>query len=97
MGPKLGPYTLTQSLQSLLVYFIIASIHAELNALLNAKLCRGVDLKKCSLYTTDPPCLACTVAILKAGLRVMVYGDRDKQGLTKDVHHLVYREKACFK
>jgi deoxycytidylate deaminase len=74
-----------------------ASIHAELNALLNAKLSRGVDLKKCSLYTTDPPCLPCTVAVLKAGVRVVVYGDRDKQGLRKDVHHLVYREKACFK
>ena len=47
-----------------------------LDAILNAKGYR-VDLTRCSLYTTHPPCLNCTQAILQAGIRVVVYGDWD--------------------
>ncbi|CAI8054395.1 Deoxycytidylate deaminase [Geodia barretti] len=69
-------------------------IHAELSALLNAKV-SGVDLTKCSLYTTKPPCLNCTQAILEAGIRVMVYGP--KGVLDPGVCALIYGAKACFK
>ena len=56
-----------------------------------------MDLTRCSLYTTHPPCLHCTQAILQAGIRVVVYGDWDNVGLTGHVHDLVYQAKACFK
>ena len=66
-----------------------------MSALLNAK-GSTVDLTKCSLYTTKPPCLDCTQAILQTGIRVVVYGDVQEQGLDKDVYDLVYQAKACF-
>ena len=67
-----------------------------LDAILNAKGYR-VDLTRCSLYTTHPPCLHCTQAILQAGIRVVVYGDWDIVGLTGHIYDLVYQAKACFK
>jgi dCMP deaminase len=73
-----------------------AKSHAELKALLNAQDSR-VDLTKCSLYTTKPPCFDCTQAILNAGIRVVVYGNVGKEGLEEDVEDLVYKAKACFK
>jgi deoxycytidylate deaminase len=73
-----------------------AQPHAELKALLNAKDSR-VDLTKCSLYTTKPPCFDCTQAILNAGIRVVVYGDIGEEGLKDDVKELVCKAKACFK
>ena len=83
-------------LQKSILNFTGAKSHAELKALLNAKDSR-VDLTKCSLYTTKPPCFDCTQAILNAGIRVVVYGDVGKKGLKKDVEDLVYKAKACFK
>ena len=80
-------------LRKSIINFTGAKSHAELKALLNAKDSR-VDLTKCSLYTTKPPCFDCTQAILNAGIRVVVYG---KEGLEEDVEDLVYKAKACFK
>ena len=71
-------------------------VHTVLSALLSAKGSR-VNLTKCSLYTTKPPYLDCTQAILQTGIRVVVYGDVEEQGLDKDVYDLVYQAKACFK
>ena len=78
------------------IFPLIGGIHAVLDALLNAKGYR-VDLTRCSLYTTHPPCLHCTQAILQAGIRVVVYGDWDNVGLTGHIYDLVYQAKACFK
>ena len=76
-----------------MIAVIIGDIHAELSALLNAKV-SGVDLTKCSLYTTKSPCLYCTQAILDAGIRVVVYGNGV---LETGVYDLIYEAKACFK
>ncbi|CAI8054390.1 Deoxycytidylate deaminase, partial [Geodia barretti] len=93
LGYRKGTIDLV-SVSSSMIAVIIEDIHAELSALLNAKV-SGVDLTKCSLYTTKPPCLNCTQAILEAGIRVMVYGP--KGVLDPGVCALIYGAKACFK
>ena len=76
---------------------LLATSCAELCALHNAKKRSRVDLTKCSLYTTEHPCLKCTVAILKAGIRIVVYGDVQNKHLEDDIERKVYQAKACFK
>jgi dCMP deaminase len=44
-------------------------VHAELNAILNAK----KDLNGATLYTTLFPCNACTQAIIQVGIKEVVY------------------------
>lgn len=45
------------------------TIHAELNAILNAK---GKVSRSCTLYTSVPPCVACAAVIIQAGIRRVV-------------------------
>lgn len=48
-------------------------VHAELNALLNA---RG-GVQGCTLYTTLEPCTDCAKAIIQSGIRRIVLPDRE--------------------
>ena len=49
-------------------------VHAELNAILNAK---GKDLSGCKIYVALFPCNECAKAIIQAGIRTVIY-DSDK-------------------
>ncbi|WP_368487068.1 cytidine/deoxycytidylate deaminase family protein [Spiroplasma sp. DGKH1] len=53
--------------------------HAELNAILSAK----VDLSGCQIYTTLFPCSGCTKIIIQAGITEVIY-DNDKYDQTED-------------
>ena len=55
----------------------------------------GVDLTKCSLYTTGFPDLECTDIILQAGIKVVVHGEKIPE--TMKVEDRIFRTKACFK
>lgn len=43
-------------------------VHAEVNAI-NKLTCSGVDLTKCTMYTSRFPCAACRKYLKKAGLK----------------------------
>ena len=45
-------------------------VHAELNAILNAK---GKDLTGCSIYVALFPCNECAKAIIQSGIKEVVY------------------------
>ena len=45
-------------------------VHAELNAILNAK---GKDLSGCKIYVALFPCNECAKAIIQAGIKTIVY------------------------
>jgi dCMP deaminase len=47
-------------------------VHAELNAILNAK---GRDLSGCIIYTTMYPCQECSKSIIQVGLKGVIYLD----------------------
>ena len=49
-------------------YFYV--VHAELNAILNAK---GKDLTGCSIYVALFPCNECAKAIIQSGIKEVVY------------------------
>jgi len=44
------------------------TVHAELNAILNAK----TSLVGWSMYVTSPPCIECCKAIIQAGIRELI-------------------------
>lgn len=48
-------------------------IHAELNALLKLSSIGGVGCNGATIYITDSPCYACSVAILQSGIDRVVY------------------------
>lgn len=50
----------------------IATIHAEMNALLYCAK-EGISVKNCVAYVTHFPCLNCTKALLQAGIRGIYY------------------------
>ena len=75
-------------------YIVDTETHAELTALHNAQQSR-VDLTKCSVYVTRPPCLQCTKVILQTGISIVIYGRKGQ--LTEEVKQVVYDKKACFK
>ena len=56
-------------------------VHAELNAILNAK---GKDLSGCKIYVALFPCNECAKAIIQAGIKTIVY-DCDKYADTPAV------------
>ena len=66
---------------------------AEIRALRNAQTSE-VDLTKCSVYVTEAPCLDCTDAILKVGIRVVVHGGDPKSD--DNIKDMIYKAKACF-
>lgn len=51
------------------------SLHAELNAILNAK----QDLTGWSLFTIEPPCLHCALVIIQSGISLVCMPALDKQ------------------
>jgi tRNA(adenine34) deaminase len=51
--------------------------HAELNALLDAKLHLGLHPKGVTLYCTLEPCAMCLGAIIFTGINTLVYGTDD--------------------
>lgn len=52
----------------------IATIHAEMNALLYAAR-EGISVKGTIAYVTHFPCLNCTKALIQAGIREIIYRD----------------------
>ncbi len=50
----------------------IATIHAEMNALLYCAN-EGISVKDCSAYVTHFPCLNCTKALIQAGIKKIYY------------------------
>lgn len=50
----------------------IATIHAEMNALLYCAK-EGISVKNCKCYVTHFPCLNCTKALLQAGIKEIYY------------------------
>lgn len=50
----------------------IATIHAEMNALLYCAK-EGISVKGCSAYVTHFPCLNCTKALIQAGIKQIYY------------------------
>lgn len=52
----------------------IATIHAEMNALLYAAR-EGISVKDTTAYVTHFPCLNCTKALIQAGIKAIIYRD----------------------
>ncbi|NLW22171.1 MAG: CMP deaminase [Tissierellia bacterium] len=50
----------------------IATIHAEMNALLYCAK-EGISVKNCTVYVTHFPCLNCTKALIQAGIKRIYY------------------------
>lgn len=50
----------------------IATIHAEMNALLYCAK-EGISVKNCTAYVTHFPCLNCTKALIQAGIKHIYY------------------------
>ena len=50
----------------------IATIHAEMNALLYCAK-EGISVKSCKAYVTHFPCLNCTKALIQAGISEIYY------------------------
>lgn len=50
----------------------IATIHAEINALLYCAR-EGISVKGCTAYVTHFPCLNCTKALVQAGIKGIYY------------------------
>ncbi len=50
----------------------IATIHAEMNALLYCAK-EGISVKGCTAYITHFPCLNCTKALIQAGIKQIYY------------------------
>lgn len=50
----------------------IATIHAEMNALLYCAK-EGIPVKGCSAYVTHFPCLDCTKALIQAGIKKIYF------------------------
>lgn len=50
----------------------VKAVHAELNAILHCAL-HGVSTKDAVLYTTTFPCLHCTLMLINAGIKRIVY------------------------
>ncbi|MBC7087407.1 MAG: cytidine/deoxycytidylate deaminase family protein [Tissierellales bacterium] len=50
----------------------IATIHAEMNALLYCAK-EGISVKNCIAYVTHFPCLNCTKALIQAGIKKIYY------------------------
>ncbi|WP_025642507.1 deoxycytidylate deaminase [Schnuerera ultunensis] len=50
----------------------IATIHAEMNALLYCAR-EGISVKDCKIYVTHFPCLNCTKALIQAGIKKFFY------------------------
>lgn len=53
-------------------------VHAELNAILNCR--SSTDLS--AIYITGAPCPCCALAIIQAGIRSVVYGNRSSNMVT---------------
>ncbi len=50
----------------------IATIHAEMNALLYCAK-EGISVNNCTAYVTHFPCLNCTKSLIQAGIKRIVY------------------------
>ena len=50
----------------------IATIHAEMNALLYCAK-EGISVKNCTAYVTHFPCLNCTKALIQAGIKKIYF------------------------
>lgn len=50
----------------------IATIHAEINALIYCAK-EGISVKNCTAYITHFPCLNCTKALIQAGIKQIYY------------------------
>src|SRR5215204_3858397 len=51
----------------------IAAVHAEVNAILQCAV-YGISTRGLNLYTTHSPCDRCSIVIVRAGIKSVVYG-----------------------
>jgi dCMP deaminase len=50
---------------------LLYTVHAEVNAILNAAK-NGSETRKSILYTTFPPCISCSKSIIQAGISTVI-------------------------
>ena len=81
-GTDVPCYKDEKGIPSGIIDYSCPSVHAELNAIINAAY-HGVSIKGATLYTQIDPCFWCALAIINAGIKkVVVYGDySDKHGI----------------
>ncbi len=78
-------------------------LHAEMDAIENAKGLTYEDYRKCTLYTTLSPCPMCSGAVLLYNIPKVVIGDNTTlmgaENLLKsnDVEVIVLNDKGCRK
>ena len=68
------PWTKTSDNESETKYPYV--VHAELNAILNAK----TSVDGCYMYVTLSPCPECTKAIIQSGIKKIIYKNEYKKG-----------------
>ncbi len=61
--------------------------HAEFNAIANAAR-NGISTDGCSIYVTAPPCLMCAKLIHHAGIKSVIYEDRDNRWISTGEEYL---------
>ncbi|WP_073997389.1 deoxycytidylate deaminase [Anaerococcus urinomassiliensis] len=71
----------------------IATIHAEMNALLYCAK-EGISVKGCKAYVTHFPCLNCTKSLIQAGIKQIYY--REAYRVDEYAIELLKRNKISY-
>ena len=71
----------------------IATIHAEMNALLYCAK-EGISVKGCKAYVTHFPCLNCTKSLIQAGIKEIYY--REAYRVDEYAIELLERNKISY-
>ena len=71
----------------------IATIHAEMNALLYCAK-EGISVKGCKAYVTHFPCLNCTKSLIQAGIKEIYY--REAYRVDEYAIELLKRNKISY-
>jgi dCMP deaminase len=81
-GDEVPCYKDKYGIPSGVIDYSCPSVHAEMNAIINAAY-HGVSIKGGTLYTQVDPCFWCALAIVNSGIkRVVVFADySDKHGI----------------
>jgi len=72
----------------------IATIHAEMNALLYCAK-EGISVKGCTIYATHFPCLNCTKALIQAGIKKLYF--KNDYRIDEYAVELLNRNNVIFK
>jgi dCMP deaminase len=74
-------------------YKLARTIHAELNAILNA----NESVKGCTIYITHPPCSHCAAAIIQAGITSVFIDNGSFDGLRQHWLDSFHVSKEMFR